>query len=65
MQFELVRILQQGLFYNKIMLRFLSQEPLVNGEISRTFLDRLHRQTASLVEEAAMDSMEALPFKVD
>lgn len=46
-----------------IMLRFLSQEPLVNGELSRTFLDSLHRQTASLVVEAAMDSMEALPFK--
>ena len=46
-----------------IMLRFLSYEPLVNGELLRTFLESLHRQIASLVVEAAMDSMEALPFK--
>lgn len=42
-----------------IMLRFLSQEPLVNGELSGIFLDNLHRNTAPFVVEAMVDSMEA------
>jgi putative transposase len=47
-----------------IMLRFLSQEPLVNGESSKQhFLDSLHRYTAPVVIEAPVDSMEATPFR--
>ena len=46
-----------------IMLRFLSQEPLVNGEsIKEQFLLDLHRNTAPVVLEAPVDSMEATPF---
>jgi putative transposase len=47
-----------------IMLRFLSQEPLVDGESSKQhFLDGLHRHTAPVVVEAPVDSMEATPFR--
>jgi putative transposase len=45
-----------------IMFRFLSQQPLVNGELRRRFLDGLHRHTAPRVVEAAVDPMEAPPF---
>jgi putative transposase len=46
-----------------IMIRFLSQEPLMNGELPGIFLDGLHRNTALPVVEAVVDSMEATPFK--
>src|SRR5271157_2862467 len=45
-----------------IMLRFLSQKPLMNRELARKFLDGLHRHTAPRVVEAAVDPMEAPPF---
>ena len=47
-----------------IMLRFLSQESLVNGEsLAEQFLSDLHRHTAPIVVEASVDSMEATPFR--
>jgi putative transposase len=47
-----------------IMIRFLSQESLVNGELLKDqFLNSLHRNTALPVVEATVDSMEATPFK--
>lgn len=49
-----------------IMLRFLSQEPLVNGESSKQrFLDGLHRYTSPVVIEAPVDSMEAPPLRME
>ena len=42
-----------------IMLRFLSQESPMNGELPGIFLGNLHRYTAPVVLEAPADSMEA------
>jgi putative transposase len=42
-----------------IMMRFLLQQPLVNGELCQVFRYSLHRQTALLKTRRVVDSMEA------